>query len=205
MDGTPVVAVVHEGAVIDIKLMPLIEAANNDQNYQAAVQALQDGDNPGNRHPNHPAQRHRRVWKHLSVYQGPTGHLILYKNGRVLIPDAAAESTLETLHENHATISEMTESAAMSMWWRSLEQDIRDKVRACLTCEENQRMCYSEEPMDLHPITNLKPGDRLVIDWASVNQHRVHKAVDAATGFMWVHKYPQMSTMYAPWGGSGRS
>ena len=195
--GAPVVAVVHEGAVIDIKLMPLIEAANNDNNYQATIQALQDGDSPGHLHPNHPAQRHRRVWKHLSVYRGPTGHLILYKKGRVLIPDAAVDSTLETLHKDHATISEMTESAAMNVWWRSLEQDIRDKVRACLTCEENQRMRYSEEPMDMHPITNLKPGDRLVIDWASVNQHRVHVAVDAATGFMWKHEYPQMSTTYA--------
>ena len=35
--NTPVAVVVHEGAVIDIKLMPLIEIANNDQNYQATI------------------------------------------------------------------------------------------------------------------------------------------------------------------------
>merc|ERR1712101_103854 len=67
--GAPVIAVVHEGAVIELKLMPLIEAANNDNNYQATIQALQEGDSPGHLHPTHPAQRHRRVWRHLSVYR----------------------------------------------------------------------------------------------------------------------------------------
>ena len=45
-----------------------------------------------------------------------------------------------------------------------MEESIRQKVRACQTCEESQRLRYDGEPMDVQPIISLKPGNRLVAD-----------------------------------------
>ena len=110
------VAVMHEGAMLNMKLIPIIEQANNDQNYQATLIALDEKAIPSTLHPNHPANRYARVWKSLQVFPGPNGRLILYKQGRVVIPDNAIEHTLDKLHQHHASVSEMTETAAMSVW-----------------------------------------------------------------------------------------
>ena len=65
----------------------------------------------------------------------------MFKGGWVVVPDTAIEIILEQLHNQYATVNEMMETATMNVWWKSMEQDIRGKVRACLTCEENQRLC----------------------------------------------------------------
>ena len=143
------IAVMHEGAMLDMKLIPIIEQANNDLNYQATLIALDEKAIPNTLHPNHPANRYARVWKSLKVFPGPNGRLILYKQGRVVIPDTAIEHTLSELHQHHASVSEMTETAAMSVWWKGMEESIRQKVRACNICEESQRLRYDGEPMDM--------------------------------------------------------
>ena len=101
-------AVIHKGTMLDVKLIPFIELANQDQHYQTTIQALEDGDSPGTLHPNHPANRYNKVWKSLQVYKGPNGSLMMYKQGRVVIPDNDIENTLEQLHQHHASVSEMT-------------------------------------------------------------------------------------------------
>ena len=89
-----VVAVMHEGSMLDPKLISIIDLANTDQTHQTTLQALEEGNNPSALHPNHPANRYKRVWQALQVFRGPNGRLILYKNGRVVIPDNAIQNTL---------------------------------------------------------------------------------------------------------------
>ena len=43
----------------------------------------------------------------------------------------------------------------------------------------------------------LKPGDRLVVDWAEMDGKNYHVAVDAATGFIWVKEFRHKGTTEA--------
>ena len=49
----------------------------------------------------------------------------------------------------------------------------------------------------MQPIIDLKPGDRLVVDWGTYGQHHIHVSVDTASGYIWAQEYPNMGTQDA--------
>ena len=93
----------HEGNMLDYKLMDVVKAANTDQHCQCILQALKDRDKPNQLQPHHPAQRFRKQLNHLSIYNGPNGHLILFEKTRTLVPDNAIDNTLKQFHYMHST------------------------------------------------------------------------------------------------------
>ncbi|XP_055711433.1 uncharacterized protein K02A2.6-like [Phlebotomus papatasi] len=60
---------------------------------------------------------------------------ILLWGVRVIIPERARKSLLETLHQAHNGIVAMKMSARAYFWWPKMDKDIEDTVRQCETCQ----------------------------------------------------------------------
>ena len=58
-------------------------------------------------------------------------------------------------------------------------------------------MHYDAVPMQAHTDTNLKPGDRLIVDWCEMDGRNYHVAVDAASGFIWCLDFRHKGTTEA--------
>ena len=75
-----------------------------------------------------------------------------------------------------------------------LFRSIYDYVWNCQVCEEVRRMNFEPPPMASNADLNLKPGDRLIMDWAEEGGHSYHLAVDSASGFLWAQEYSHKTT-----------
>ena len=51
--------------------------------------------------------------------------------------------------------------------------------------------------MQSHTDTDLKPGDRLIVDWAKMDGKNYHVATDAASGFVWCPEFKHKGTTEA--------
>ena len=58
-------------------------------------------------------------------------------------------------------------------------------------------MHYDAPPMQAHVDTNLKPGDRLIVDFFELDGMNYHVGVDAASGFIWCRDFRNKGTTEA--------
>ena len=67
---------------------------------------------------------------------------------RVVVPPAGYELVLDQLHSGHPGITRMKSLARSYVWWPGLEAALEDKVKSCVSCQQNQK---SPPPAPLHP------------------------------------------------------
>ena len=91
----------------------------------------------------------------------------------------------------------MVDTIRMSYYWPRYEAQVYDYVCSCNTCEEIRRLNFDFPPMQSHADTDLKPGDRLIVDWAELDGKNYHIATDAASGFVWCREYKHKGTTEA--------
>ncbi|XP_062404761.1 uncharacterized protein K02A2.6-like [Sardina pilchardus] len=109
-----------------------------------------------------PAEALRPFFKRqveLSVEDG-----ILLWGLRVVIPPQAREILLDELHEPHPGISRMKSTARGHMWWPGLDNEIEQKVKACVICQE-VRNAPPQAPVSPWEWPG-KPWTRIHIDYA---------------------------------------
>ena len=70
-DGT--VALVYEGMPLDKKLLDLIDACNNDDDYISVLQVLNEGGDLKGLRAEHPAKEFKSVWDRITVFNRPNG------------------------------------------------------------------------------------------------------------------------------------
>uniref|UniRef100_A0A1X7U996 Integrase zinc-binding domain-containing protein n=1 Tax=Amphimedon queenslandica TaxID=400682 RepID=A0A1X7U996_AMPQE len=79
----------------------------------------------------------------LSVIDG-----CLLRGSRVVIPPQGHPSLLSQLRDTHPGISRMKNFTQAYVWWPSLDKDMKDKVKQCVTC---QISCPTPQQAPVHP------------------------------------------------------
>ena len=95
----------------------------------------------------------------LSVHAG-----CIFLGSRISIPSAGRQKILELLHLGHPGITRMKGLARNSVWWPGMNSDLEEKVKSCMSCQQNQK---TPEVAPLHPWEwPQRPWSRLHIDYA---------------------------------------
>ena len=68
-------------------------------------------------------------WEELSINSD-----LLTKDERVVIPLSCRDSMMADLHGSHAGINKAMDLARMCVYWPSMEADVTDYIKQCLTC-----------------------------------------------------------------------
>ena len=83
---------------------------------------------------------------------------------RVVIPAKYRSHILEKLHLEHSGMTRMKAVARSYVWWPSMDADIEDHVKVCLSC---QSVKGTPLVASLHPwICPSKPWQHIYIDYA---------------------------------------
>ena len=62
---------------------------------------------------------------------------LLFKDDRLIIPEAERDQILELLHYGHYGITRTQDGAKESVFWLGITRDIESKVKDCTICQEN--------------------------------------------------------------------
>ena len=107
---------------------------------------------------------------------------------RVVIPQSLRERALREIHVSHAGVVRMKSIARLHVWWPSLDKEIENCAKQCVSCQENHK---NPPKAQLHPWeTATHPWDRLHLDFAGPYQ-----------GYMWLivvdacSKWPEVISM----------
>ena len=74
---------------------------------------------------------------------------ILTKGEQVVIPPSCRDSVMAYLHGSHAGINKAMDLARMCVYWPSMEADVTDYIKWCLTCIECSNL----------PVDTLQPHE----------------------------------------------
>ena len=104
-------------------------------------------------------QPYRQKKDELSVQDG-----CLLWGTRAVVPLAGRSAVLDELHQSHPGVARMKSLGRSYVWWPGFDQDIEEKVRECLQCQQHQK---SPAKAPLHPWDwPDRPWSRLHIDHA---------------------------------------
>ena len=68
-----------------------------------------------------------------------TSNGIIFKNERVVIPEALKENVLQELHRTHVGIVKMKQLARRHCFWKNIDKDIERMVKSCRECALTQK------------------------------------------------------------------
>ena len=60
-----------------------------------------------------------------------------YTNGRIVVPQALQEETIDKIHDGHQGIDWCRMRAKSAVWWPGLSKQLADKVQRCSVCIPN--------------------------------------------------------------------
>ena len=110
----------------------------------------------------------------------------LFLGARVIVPAAARDAILQTLHQAHQGISRTKALARAHVWWPGLDVAIERLVRSCHLCQESQKLPPAA-PMNPWPWP-ARPWSRIHVDYAGpVNGKMLLIMVDAHSKWIEVH------------------
>ena len=115
----------------DPQLKPLIDAADNDENYQLLKEGIEKYWRPQDLPPGHPGHGYNKQWDNLAIHA--TG-LIIYNNDRIIVPKAYRATLLERLHSSHCGISKSQWRGRRDYWWPKFDEAIANYVKRCDKC-----------------------------------------------------------------------
>ncbi|XP_059413408.1 uncharacterized protein K02A2.6-like [Carassius carassius] len=105
---------------------------------------------------------------------------------RVIVPPNLRQRVLEDLHVGHPGVVKMKALARSYIWWPSIDSQIEEKSKTCLSCQKNQKSpCLS--PLHPWPWPGA-PWQRIHIDFAGPFEGRMFLVVvDAHSKWPEVH------------------
>ena len=188
-------ALVYEGNPLDKKLLDLIDACNQDDNYCSILQVLNEASDLRGLRADHPAREFRSVWSKLSTFNGPNGQCLLCE-GRIVVPQALRHQYLVDLHHHHPSAEPMWLEARSKIYWPGLKTEIKNLYDSCLVCQEVHRLHYEPPPILVNQelASALQPMDELRVDWGTVGRRHFHVVCDLSTSYLWVREFQVMST-----------
>ena len=119
---------------------------------------------------------------------------LLFKDDRLIIPEVERTHILELLHYGHYGIKRTQDRAKESVFWPGITKDIENKVRDCMTCQQNS-ISQTKEVMHSHSVPK-GPWMKLGIDLFEHNKKQYLLIVDYFSKFPIIRKLQGLSTGY---------
>ena len=91
---------------------------------------------------------------------------VLFKNQRIIIPQALRSEVIARLHSSHQGIEACLRKARERVFWPAMQHDVRNAVLTCQVCAEFQPN-NSSMPMQSHEIPD-RPWSRVATDLFSL-------------------------------------
>ena len=162
----------------DPALDKLIQAANEDSEYQKALSAVLQLRDPKQLPMEHPARPLMSEWANLGV----ECDLIVKDGCRILVPASQRQEILRLLHMSHSGIVKTRRAAAMSYWWPGLNAAIESMIN---NCEECQRLRPSQRAEKEQQTVVSRPMESVSADlWQDGGKHFL-VAADRHSGWPW--------------------
>ena len=108
-----------------------------------------------------PIQDYWNYREELTLYNG-----VLFKNQRIIIPQALRSEVIARLHSSHQGIEACLRKALHRVFWPAMQHDVRNAVLTCQVCAESQPNNPSM-PMQSHEIPD-RPWSRVATDLFSL-------------------------------------
>ncbi|XP_070576183.1 uncharacterized protein [Ptychodera flava] len=99
-------------------------------------------------------------WQHRDEITIQNG--VLYKGPRVIIPKVMRPETVARVHASHLGVESSLRKARDVLFWPRMNDEIRDAVSKCSTCNEYQQ-AHCKEPLMTHDISS-RPWSKLAMD-----------------------------------------
>lgn len=120
-------------------------------------------------------------------------HLILWGH-RMVIPSKLQNQLLNELHSTHLGIVKMKSLARSYVWWPTIDKDLDNVTKHCITCRENR-----DNPPQIKstawPVPR-GPGERVHIDFLGpYNNIMFLVAIDAYSKFVFIRKMSNITTL----------
>ena len=147
----------------DVNFQYLIEAAENDKEYEMIVSAILDKVNIDNLPTGHPAHKMKIYWEELSVDSG----LIIKDGKKVYVPAAARRKVLNDLHLAHLGYHKQREYANKHFFWHGMAADIKNITDNCEECQLHARSTPDQPIKANFPCK--APQDFQCMDMAQLN------------------------------------
>ena len=106
---------------------------------------------------------------------------LLFKDDRLIIPEAERDQILELLHYGHYGITCTQDRAKESVFWPGITRDIESKVKDCTICQENA-LSQTKEIMQPHEVPR-GPWIKLGMDLFEHNKRQYLLIVDYFSKF----------------------
>lgn len=121
----------------------------------------------------------KKYWsfrEQLAVYED-----MIFKNGRVLIPDKMIETVLKTCHLSHKGIQGTLGIARDNVFWPKMKQDILKCVSKCKVCLQRQK----DSPMEKIYLQEApdRPWSQVASDLFSIHGREFIVIADAYSGY----------------------
>ena len=112
-EGT--VALVYEGMPLDKLLLDLIEECNQDEDYSAVLQVVNEGGDIKQLRAEHPAKAYKGVWDKISTFNGPNSQCLV-SEGRIIVPQGLRAHYVAELHSHHPSADTSWLEARHKLW-----------------------------------------------------------------------------------------
>jgi len=163
-----------------ITIEEISTAAQQDSEYQAIIQALNQNLQPKNLPLQHPARLFANVWESLAT-SADLG-LLLY-GSRIVIPHQLRKRTLELLHVSHQGISKTRELARQLYYWPGISNAIKQLIQQCEACSA-LHPSQAHEPQ-IHTSAS-RPMESVSLDLFANAGQTYLVMVDRFSGWPWV-------------------
>ena len=159
----------------DPSLIPLFEAAEEDNFYQQLCNVIENQNVSLSKLDQVPRDteaqawlhKNKKEWKQMGILRNSKGDRLLWIAGeRVVVPAAARDKVLETLDTVHNGARRASHLAKRSYWWPDMEEDIDMHCQLCTACKEHRSM-PPKEPSIPTPVPPHM-GHTFGIDFAEV-------------------------------------
>ena len=134
-------SIISPDGKIDPSIQEILRAAKGDKQYQALRQYLMNNDK------RKPLQITDDILPYKRFLDALTcdDEIVLY-GSRLVIPTSLRRKTLERLHASHSGTEATKRRARQSVWWPSLNNDVKTTTEACEMCQTYQPS-QQQEPL----------------------------------------------------------
>ena len=107
---------------------------------------------------------------------------VIFKENKMLIPQALRSSVVELLHEGHQGVNGMAANARERLFWPGLDAHLRLAKSQCHNCNE-MAPSQAREPMAEPPDPEF-PFEQVVIDFFELNGNDYMLYADRYSGWV---------------------
>ena len=158
----------------NLRLQEVLKHALDDPEYQQLKRLIMDGFPATKGELPDRLKKYWRMHRHLSV----DDDFIVF-GCRLFVPESLRPEMLSRLHEGHQGITRSQNRARLTLYWPSIDQDIRDMVDNCQHCQD-RLPSNPQEPIQSKPRPS-RPFQHVAADFAQYGGCQFLITVDCFT------------------------